>query len=277
MSRACRVLKGGSCEVTQSYKAGIHNGIDIVGKNYTCDYLIAHSDGKVVAVRKDYTKNDTTGNSYGNYVKIDHGNGYYTLYAHIAYGTVAVNNGSSVKKGQVIGYMGNTGHSFGAHLHFEVWNGNTRIDPTNYLNADFPKPTPTPKPTPSTGFKVGDKVTSVSNGYAASDGTGAVSIIVTTPTEIKRINSGAKYPYLVGNIGWFNESSLRKSGSSNPVTFKVGDMVKIKHGSPAYNGVALASFVYNNVYRIDELNGKRAVLDVTGICTAVSTDNLIKQ
>lgn len=143
------------------------------------------------------------------------------------------------------------------------------IAEANKINSEKPKVT--------TGFKVGDKVTSISNGYAASDGSGATSILVTTPTEIKRVYSGAKYPYLVGNIGWFNESSLRKSGATNSVTFKVGDRVKIKQGSPAYNGVALASFVYNNVYRIDELNGKRAVLDVTGICTAVSTDNLIKQ
>lgn len=126
----------------------------------------------------------------------------------------------------------------------------------------------------SNTFKVGDKVTSSSNGFASSDRTGAVSIIVTTPTEIKRINNGAKCPYLVGNIGWFAGKDLKKT--SGKVTFKVGDKVKIKKGAPAYNGVALAAFVYNNVYRIDELNGKRAVLDVTGICTAVNTDNLIK-
>ncbi len=134
-----RVLKTGVNQVTQKYKKGIHNGIDIVKSKASLDYIVAHSDGEVVGVRKDYKTTDKTGNSYGNYVKIKHSNGYYTLYAHLKYGSVVVSVGNKVTKGQTIGYMGNTGHSTGAHLHFEVRNSSdVRIAPTPYIDADLP-------------------------------------------------------------------------------------------------------------------------------------------
>ena len=117
-----RVFKTKGNKITQKYKAGKHNGIDLVGTGSTLDYIVAHSDGTVTAVRKDCNATYKTGSSYGNYVKIKHTNGYYTLYAHLKYGSVSVKVGDKVKKGQVIGYMGNTGHSFGAHLHWEVRN-----------------------------------------------------------------------------------------------------------------------------------------------------------
>ena len=57
--------------------------------------------------------------SYGNYCIISHGNGYATLYAHQKQ-LPLVKVGDTVEKGQVIGYVGNTGNSYGAHLHFEL-------------------------------------------------------------------------------------------------------------------------------------------------------------
>lgn len=142
MSRKARVLKHGICEVTQGYKGAKHQGIDIVKEGYQLDYIVAHSDGTVVEYRNSYTTTDTTGNSYGNYVKIKHEGNYYTLYAHLQYRSVPVKTGDKVTKGQIIGYMGNTGHSFGGHLHFEVWKGGTRIDPTPYLEKDLPSSAP---------------------------------------------------------------------------------------------------------------------------------------
>lgn len=137
MSVSTKVIQGGLCEITQGYKGTAHNGIDIVNKNYTLGYITAHSAGTVVGCRNNC--NGFESGSYGNYVKIKHDNGYYTLYAHMAYNTVKVTNGQRVSAGQVLGYMGNTGYSFGGHLHFEVRNSSdTRIDPTPYLNADLP-------------------------------------------------------------------------------------------------------------------------------------------
>lgn len=138
MSRKARVLERGMCEVTQEYKDG-HNGIDIVREGYNLDNIVAHSDGTVVEVINNCnvnTPDDPT--NPGNMVKIDHGNGYQTRYLHMAYNSVKVKVGDKVNKGQVIGYMGNTGNSFGAHLHFEVIKDGMKTDPTDYLDSDFP-------------------------------------------------------------------------------------------------------------------------------------------
>lgn len=136
MSLKTRLLSGEYLEVTQMYKEGEHKGIDVVGKNYTCDYIKAHSKGVVIGVRNNC--NNFENGSYGNYVLLDHGNGYQTLYGHMAYGTVVEKIGDSVKEGEVLGYMGNTGESFGAHLHFEVRHNGNRIDPYPYINSDLP-------------------------------------------------------------------------------------------------------------------------------------------
>ena len=136
-----RVLKSGKCEISQKYKGTRHNGIDLVGARYTLDNIVAHSDGEVVGVVANCNRNTSrTGERiYGNYVKIKHDNGMYTLYAHLRYGSVTVKLNQRVTKGQVLGYMGNTGYSFGAHLHFEVRNANNvQIDPTPYVGSDLP-------------------------------------------------------------------------------------------------------------------------------------------
>lgn len=151
-----RVFKTKGNLITQAYKKGLHIGIDLVGTGRTLDYIVAHSNGTVVNVRSDYKTNDTTGSSYGNYVLIKHSNGYYTLYAHMKYGSVTVKKGDKVTKGQVIGYMGNTGHSFGAHLHFEVRNtSNVQINPTPYINANLLSTVKTTSISTKPNFKVG--------------------------------------------------------------------------------------------------------------------------
>ena len=68
---------------------------------------------------------------YGNYTCIDHGGGMATCYAHQS--SYAVSQGASVSQGQVIGYVGCTGHCFGPHLHFEVRINGTPVDPLGYL------------------------------------------------------------------------------------------------------------------------------------------------
>lgn len=68
---------------------------------------------------------------YGNLVLVDHGGGLSTAYGHQS--QIAVSTGRQVSQGQVIGYVGNTGHSFGAHLHFEVRINGAPVDPLGYL------------------------------------------------------------------------------------------------------------------------------------------------
>ena len=138
MSRKARVLQHGVCEITQEFKGTSHKGIDIVKEGYQLDNIVAHSDGTVVQVISNCNVNTPNDPSNpGNMVKIDHGNGYMTRYLHLAYNTVNVKVGQWVRKGTVLGYMGNTGNSFGGHLHFEVLKNGSAIDPTNYLDSDL--------------------------------------------------------------------------------------------------------------------------------------------
>ena len=73
------------------------------------------------------------GGGYGNYVIIDHGNGFQTLYGHMLNNSVLVKAGDRVKQGQRIGTMGSTGRSTGTHLHFEVRKGEGKLDPLSVL------------------------------------------------------------------------------------------------------------------------------------------------
>lgn len=100
-----------------------HAGIDIGGQGYGAE-IYAADTGTVVTSDKSDT--------YGNYVVINHGNGYTTLYAHMQSRNVKA--GDRVTKGDVIGWVGSTGLSNGPHLHFEIWQNGTRIDPTKYYS-----------------------------------------------------------------------------------------------------------------------------------------------
>ena len=134
-----RVLENKENQITQEYKEGKHNGIDLVGYKSQLDYIVAHSDGKIIFCQDGYdnAKGSTGNASYGNCVKIEHTNGYCTLYAHMKKG-LSVKKGQYVKKGQVLGYMSDSGNSYGAHLHFEVWKNGKRINPTPYIDSDLP-------------------------------------------------------------------------------------------------------------------------------------------
>jgi murein DD-endopeptidase MepM/ murein hydrolase activator NlpD len=99
----------------------LHAGIDIAAPSGTP--IQAAASGTVVLA-------GWTG-GYGNYTCIDHGGGLATCYAHQT--SYAVSAGAQVGQGQIIGYVGNTGHSFGAHLHFEVRINGGPVDPLGYL------------------------------------------------------------------------------------------------------------------------------------------------
>lgn len=140
----CRVLQSRDCRITQPFHYAddvwkyYHGGMDLVRYFAQLDWIIAHTEGKVIGIETNYTGAIEDG-SYGNYVWILHRNGCSTLYAHLAYGTIQVSLGQWVSTGQVIGYMDNTGHSYGGHLHWEYRTpANERINPEYYLNRDLP-------------------------------------------------------------------------------------------------------------------------------------------
>lgn len=279
----CRVLKKNDKKITFAFKGASHKGIDLVGPGSTLDYITAHSDGEVVAVVShiDYNTSKSGKRTYGNYVKIRHDNGMYTLYAHMKYNSVNVKVGQRVSRGQVIGYMGNTGYSFGAHLHFEVRNENDQyVDPTAFIDADLPAPKmPEPAPAPvELKYKVGDRV-KINGVYKSSTDSEKIAPAVTVG-KITKILEGTKNPYLLedGNIGWVNDNvivSIFEEPKNDSI--KVGDLVRVKKGARSYKGVILASFVFNNVYEVIELNGDRAVIGKGGVVTTdINIANLYK-
>ena len=108
-----------------------HSGVDIAGPMYST--IVAADSGTVIATYSGCVHNwgksgdCGCGGSYGNYVMIDHGNGKWTIYGHLA--SVDVSEGQSVSAGQQIGSMGSTGHSTGPHLHFECRLNGYTYDP----------------------------------------------------------------------------------------------------------------------------------------------------
>ncbi|MDD4699435.1 MAG: peptidoglycan DD-metalloendopeptidase family protein [Oscillospiraceae bacterium] len=120
----------------------IHRGIDISNGSIYGKQVVAAADGVVInsynSCSHDYPKNGSCGcgGGYGNNVVINHGskdgNSYVTLYGHLR--ATAVRSGQSVKKGQVIGYVGCTGYSTGKHLHFEIRVNGAARNPMNYFN-----------------------------------------------------------------------------------------------------------------------------------------------
>ncbi|MDF2634585.1 MAG: Peptidase [Pelosinus sp.] len=99
-----------------------HPGIDIA--NSVGTPIVATADGEVV-------QSEWYG-GYGNMVQISHGNGISTIYGHNS--RLLVHVGQSVKKGQVIAYLGNTGASTGPHCHYEIRINGTAVNPANFLN-----------------------------------------------------------------------------------------------------------------------------------------------
>lgn len=99
-----------------------HKGVDIGGVGYTTT---------VVATKAGVVITSARSSSYGEYVVISHGPGNTTLYAHMS--SRSVKEGDVVTQGQAIGITGSTGISNGAHLHYEITEGGSRIDPLLYL------------------------------------------------------------------------------------------------------------------------------------------------
>jgi murein DD-endopeptidase MepM/ murein hydrolase activator NlpD len=122
-----------------------HKGIDLtLWRGYSALSAIGAAwDGTVTDVRDGVEGFDTV-RSAGNRVTIDHGDGVVTKYYHLANGSIPVQVGDSVAAGQVIGQMGSTGYSTGAHLHFQLEIYGEVVDPLPFLlgEEDIPEEIP---------------------------------------------------------------------------------------------------------------------------------------
>jgi murein DD-endopeptidase MepM/ murein hydrolase activator NlpD len=122
-----RLASGFGMRIHPIYKiAKMHTGLDFTADIGTEIY--ATGDGVVEAIESKFS-------GYGQHVVINHGFGYESLYAHMS--RVAVRPGQKVRRGQIIGYVGNTGTSTGPHLHYEVMKNGEKVDPAFYFYSDI--------------------------------------------------------------------------------------------------------------------------------------------
>lgn len=125
--QATRLASGYGMRIHPIYKVKMmHTGIDFASKRGKPIY--ATGKGKVTAVKHTYT-------GYGKMVEIDHGYGYKSRYGHLQ--KFNVKKGDEVKRGQVIGYVGNTGTSTGPHLHYEILHDKKYVNPVHYFFKDM--------------------------------------------------------------------------------------------------------------------------------------------
>ena len=104
--------------------SGFHQGVDLAPG---CDAPIYAAAAGTVVYAGD-------NGGYGNYIKIDHGGGIGTGYAHIRPGGILVGYGQWVNAGDVIARVGNTGNSFGCHLHFETYVNGRPVNPVYFMS-----------------------------------------------------------------------------------------------------------------------------------------------
>ena len=105
-----------------------HSGVDLPGR--IGDPIYATGDGVVVEVERSRARL-----GYGTQVLIDHGFGYKTRYAHL--NKLHVAKGDTIKRGQLIADMGNTGQSTSPHLHYEVIYKRAHVNPINYFDKNM--------------------------------------------------------------------------------------------------------------------------------------------
>ena len=104
----------------------MHFGMDFTAKRGTPVY----ATGNGVVKRAD-----SRSSGFGKHIRIDHGFGYISLYAHLS--KYNVRRGQKVKRGDIIGYVGNTGRSAGPHLHYEIIKDNKKLDPLNFYYGNL--------------------------------------------------------------------------------------------------------------------------------------------
>ena len=176
----------------EGFRISGHGGLDIAGvPGPGVVNVVATKSGKVIYPKdksqtgfadKGYYGN-RDGGGYGNYVIIEHDDGNYSLYGHLAQNSIQVYEGDIVDQGQVIAKVGHSGSSTGPHLHFEIRSGGNsginREDPLNFVDPSNPRPN-----------------VSMSNSCTTSENKNLVDTFVSVALEEKNdasANGGFKY------------------------------------------------------------------------------------
>ncbi len=120
----------GTSMITQNYQQGRHDGIDIGSYGQRKIDVFAVQEGTV----REAVSNNQPNGGMGNYVIIDHLNGYSTTYMHLD--STCVSKGQQIGTGDKIGNMGTTGNSTGVHLHLRVQRNGNSIDPNTFVNLN---------------------------------------------------------------------------------------------------------------------------------------------
>lgn len=247
----------------KTYYSQRHQGLDLGWHDKQHEPIYACADGKVTDIFQD----DACGG--GLSLEITYDNGFKSVFKHLSENLVKV--GDRVVQGQQVSIMGDSGWACdGFHLHYNLYQGNVRVNPINYTYVypnqqvsdtckdDVLYYTPEPEPTPSEKLNIGDKV--IINGYlytTAYDNEPAGRVI-DKETILTRICENSPHPYnTTGDLGWMDKDSVRKYGEAPKDMICVGDWV-VPIEKVDYYGTPVAQ--YDDKYKVTELNGNRAVL-----------------
>lgn len=224
-------------KITQGYHSQ-HLGVDFGWNDYpqgACNQgIISSEEGVVVDCADGYGNTYPNRRIYGNYVNIDHGTykgqRIFTMYGHLLKG-IPVKKGQSVRKGQLIGYMGNSGYSNGQHLHFELRKGANlkanSVDPLNDLAIEnqglFVNP--------NTKFPDRIRYRQVGIGIPVPRDTTKDQIEVITPTLRARASAGLTGEVLgKANMGIFNILDEQKVDGFTWAQIEEGVFIAEKEG-----------------------------------------------
>lgn len=272
----------GRNRVTQPYtyktasKTG-HGGIDIVGDDDTTVHAV--ESGTVTMISKWDGKTKTGTQSYGNLVVVTDNDNCRHYYAHLQ--SIAVSKGQFVFVGTKIGVMGNTGNSFGAHLHYEVRTGQTtatRVNPADYCGVENAKGTYTEQ---SNGAQTAEPVvgtyypredlnvrTGAGVGYTIAEKNGAKYNIAYPVYEIKRV--GTQNWGRIGTTRWIclaycattpvtTANSTQNTENGLTAYVLTCDMLKVRK-SPSTLSKQVSTYTRGEVFYVRKWQGNWAQL-----------------
>ena len=121
-------------QLHMTYGTRFHPIFHVIKQHKGLDFAAAHGT-PVYATGDGIIEMAYSSGSYGNVIYLNHGHNFETRYAHLS--AFAVKMGEVVKRGQVIGYVGNTGHSVSSHLHYEVLFNGQHVNPINFFQRDL--------------------------------------------------------------------------------------------------------------------------------------------